>query len=107
MQTPERPSENTQRARGREGGREDGIRFRKRCRGDNKEKQRPRIETNHIEHIGGGGGGDWGVNQEQKTDEDRLSETYSKSSTSNTANVFSKTDTNENVCNKTSYLHRL
>lgn len=41
-----------------------------------------------------------GVTTEQKTDEHRLNETHSEQSTSNTANLFSKTDTNENLCNK-------
>lgn len=40
------------------------------------------------------------LQKSQKTDEHRSNEARSEHSASNTANLFSKTDTNENLCNK-------
>lgn len=37
--------------------------------------------------------------KKKKADKDKLNEKYSEQSTSNMANVFIKTDTNENLCN--------
>lgn len=82
------------------------------------EPQRDRVKTlqqSEIGRMGQGSDGDGEAREEatededektaelqtsKETDEHRSNEARSEHSASNTANLFSKTDTNENLCNK-------